>query len=84
MGTFGGWMRARRQTAGRMGDEAVVPPLIALRVEDRGGTAGPVRGPVHRPSPTPAFAEDPASRLRRLEALRHDEVIAEPPTGHPA
>lgn len=36
----------------------------------------PLRGPRPHPRgrrpPEPAFAEDPASRLRRLEALRHD------------
>ncbi|UTI64645.1 hypothetical protein NBH00_00195 [Paraconexibacter antarcticus] len=70
MGTFGGWMKARRDAAEpvALGElpEAEAWPLREARPHPGG-----------RRAPEPAFAEDPASRLRRLEALRHDELYVE-------
>lgn len=65
-------MKARRDAADRVtgGElaEAVAEawPLLEARPQVRG-----------RRPPEPAFAEDPASRLRRLEALRRDELYVE-------
>lgn len=70
MGAFGGWMKARRDAAERVAigelTEVEPWPLRETRPHPRG-----------RRPPEPAFAEDPASRLRRLEALRHDELYVE-------
>lgn len=63
-------MKARR--------DAAEPVAIDARTEVE---PWPLCGPRPHPRgcrpPEPAFAEDPASRLRRLEALRHDELHVE-------
>lgn len=71
MGAFGGWMKARRDAADRVGVGELAATVDEWPLREPGGRTRPRR------APEPAFAEDPASRLRRLEALRRDELYVE-------
>jgi hypothetical protein len=79
MDRLGGWIRTRRPPPGP-GEDAGGDHAAVLRAVPSGAAGETPAGVGLRvagrtPAPAPAFAEDPASRLRRLQALRRDELV---------